>query len=254
MDYDRTSTATPKRGFTLGVNFRPTEETVFKLDYNWTWKTTPMKSAAMRRPVLLLLRHVLLGDHESDVHYHSVHGPGLAPAPALSRPASGPTTTADGKPRRPRAVKRLLQRGRGAGQGLRRGRHPVAGDHGRRRPKRPRLSKPARMAGCRRTIRFPPRPPAGASDLGWAVVLEEKGRFKPITFLVHVEPERRRGDGTGHGLPRVPRRRGEAPAFPQAVPGRDADDQLRLNRDVVGVTGATLRAAPWPPACARPWC
>jgi len=77
-------------------------------------------------------------------------------------------------------------------------------------------------------------------DLGWALVLEEKGRFKPITFLVHVGPGGRvaqvlvmvyresRGDG-------VRRRR-----FLKQFEGRRADAPLRLNRDLVGVSGATL--------------
>ena len=71
-------------------------------------------------------------------------------------------------------------------------------------------------------------------------MLEEKGRFKPITFLVHIGPGRQvqlvlvmvyresRGDG-------VRRQR-----FLKQFQGREADDPLRLNRDVVGVTGATL--------------
>lgn len=39
MDYDKDVDGDAEDGFTLGVNFRPTEETVFKFDYNWTWKT-----------------------------------------------------------------------------------------------------------------------------------------------------------------------------------------------------------------------
>ena len=31
----------------------------------------------------------------------------------------------------------------------------------------------------------------GEKDLGWAVVTEEKGRFKPITFMVQVAPDGR---------------------------------------------------------------
>lgn len=80
----------------------------------------------------------------------------------------------------------------------------------------------------------------GGADLGWALVLEEKGRFKPITFLVHVGPDRSvraalvmvyresRGDG-------VRRSR-----FLDQFEGKDAGDPLRLNRDIVGISGATL--------------
>ena len=35
MDYDTDTDGDDEDGLTLGVNFRPTEETVFKLDYNW---------------------------------------------------------------------------------------------------------------------------------------------------------------------------------------------------------------------------
>jgi Na+-translocating ferredoxin:NAD+ oxidoreductase RnfG subunit len=80
----------------------------------------------------------------------------------------------------------------------------------------------------------------GDKDLGWALVLEEKGRFKPITFLVHVEPDHTVGlvlvmvyrESRGDGVKRQ--------RFLKQFRGRDADDPLRLNRDVVGVTGATL--------------
>lgn len=84
------------------------------------------------------------------------------------------------------------------------------------------------------------RAASGGRDLGWALVLEEKGRFKPITFLVHVGPDRRvqevlvmvyresRGDAVRRGR------------FLGQFEGKQAGDPLRLNRDVVGVSGATL--------------
>jgi len=40
VDFDRDRTGDSEEGLTFGVNFRPTEETVFKFDYNWAW-TTP---------------------------------------------------------------------------------------------------------------------------------------------------------------------------------------------------------------------
>ena len=40
VDYDTETSGDGEEGLTCGANFRPTEETVFKLDYNWTW-TTP---------------------------------------------------------------------------------------------------------------------------------------------------------------------------------------------------------------------
>jgi hypothetical protein len=39
VDYDADADGDSEEGLTLGLNFRPTEETVFKLDYNWTWQT-----------------------------------------------------------------------------------------------------------------------------------------------------------------------------------------------------------------------
>lgn len=80
----------------------------------------------------------------------------------------------------------------------------------------------------------------GDDDLGYAVITEEKGRFKPITFLVKVTPSGQvemvlvmiyresRGDG-------VKRQR-----FLKQFRRKSADSALRLNRDIVGVSGATL--------------
>ncbi len=77
-------------------------------------------------------------------------------------------------------------------------------------------------------------------DLGYAVITEEQGRFKPITFIVKVSASRRvdmvlvmvyresRGDG-------VKRQR-----FLKQFRDKDTSDHLRLNRDVVGVSGATM--------------
>lgn len=80
----------------------------------------------------------------------------------------------------------------------------------------------------------------GDQDLGFAVITAEKGRFKPITFLVKVAPaghvemvlvmvyRESRGDG-------VKRQR-----FLKQFRSKDADSSLRLNRDIVGVSGATM--------------
>ena len=80
----------------------------------------------------------------------------------------------------------------------------------------------------------------GGRDLGWALMLEEKGRFKPITFLVHLGPDRH----VAAVLVMVYREsRGDAvrrTRFLDQFAGKDADDPLRLNRDVVGISGATL--------------
>lgn len=80
----------------------------------------------------------------------------------------------------------------------------------------------------------------GADDLGYAVITEEQGRFKPITFLVKTSHDRRvemvlvmvyresRGDG-------IKRQR-----FLKQFRDKDASQPLRLNRDIVGVSGATM--------------
>jgi hypothetical protein len=51
VDFDTDRDGEKEEGFTVGANFRPTEETVFKFDYNWTW-LTPLageKSDAVNR-------------------------------------------------------------------------------------------------------------------------------------------------------------------------------------------------------------
>ncbi|MFT5315224.1 MAG: hypothetical protein ACI9UK_001056 [Candidatus Krumholzibacteriia bacterium] len=77
-------------------------------------------------------------------------------------------------------------------------------------------------------------------DLGYAVITAEQGRFKPITFLVQVKPDfsvemvlvmvyrESRGDG-------VKRQR-----FLKQFRKKDSADHLRLNRDIVAVSGATM--------------
>ncbi|MBK9471084.1 MAG: FMN-binding protein [bacterium] len=97
------------------------------------------------------------------------------------------------------------------------------------------------MAGrCPRPCSRFHRASRGGRNLGWALVLEEKGRFKPITFLVHMGPDRR----VAAVLVMVYREsRGDAvrrARFLDQFDGKDADDPLRLNRDVVGISGATL--------------
>jgi len=77
-------------------------------------------------------------------------------------------------------------------------------------------------------------------DLGYAVITEEQGRFKPITFIVKLSKSLRvdlvlvmvyresRGDG-------VKRQR-----FLKQFQDKDAAEPLRLNRDIVAVSGATM--------------
>lgn len=39
IDYDTDRDGDSEEGFTFGANFRPTEETVFRVDHGWTWQT-----------------------------------------------------------------------------------------------------------------------------------------------------------------------------------------------------------------------
>jgi hypothetical protein len=84
---------------------------------------------------------------------------------------------------------------------------------------------------------------ARASDgttLGYTVVADEIGKYRPITFLVAATPdllvasvailvyrESRGGE--------VRRSR-----FLRQYRGKDADDPIRINRDIVNITGATM--------------
>jgi thiamine biosynthesis lipoprotein len=77
-------------------------------------------------------------------------------------------------------------------------------------------------------------------DQGYALIMEEQGRFKPITFIVKLKADLRvemilvmvyresRGDG-------VKRQR-----FLKQFRDKDGTDPLRLNRDIVAVSGATM--------------
>lgn len=76
--------------------------------------------------------------------------------------------------------------------------------------------------------------------LGWALVTEERGKYRPITFMVGVAPDGRvqdvavmvyREDRGGE----VRRRR-----FLNQYRGRDARDPIRIDRDIVNVSGATI--------------
>ena len=80
----------------------------------------------------------------------------------------------------------------------------------------------------------------GNKDLGYAMVDEQRGRFKPITFMVMVKPDgtvgrvevlvyrESRGDG-------VRRQR-----FLKQFRGKDSKDPVRINRDITVLSEATL--------------
>ena len=76
--------------------------------------------------------------------------------------------------------------------------------------------------------------------LGYAVVSDEQGKYRPITFVVGVEPDftvskvaimvYREDRG---GEVRMPR-------FLYQYRGKSLDDPLRVNRDIVNISGATI--------------
>lgn len=80
----------------------------------------------------------------------------------------------------------------------------------------------------------------GGRDLGVAMVTEEKGRFKPITFLVHVDGDGEVGsvhvmvyrESRGDGVKRS--------RFLKQFRGKYVDSPLRMNRDITNLSGATL--------------
>ncbi len=80
----------------------------------------------------------------------------------------------------------------------------------------------------------------GEKLLGYAVVTEQVGLYKPITFLVKVAPDGR-VDDTWIMVYRESRG-GEVrrKRFLSQYQGKSAKDPIRLNRDVIGITGATL--------------
>lgn len=81
---------------------------------------------------------------------------------------------------------------------------------------------------------------AGDVDAGYAIVGEEIGLYKPITFLVKV--------GTDHKVDAVhvmvyrESRGGEVRRrrFLTQYDGKSVRNPIRINRDIIGITGATL--------------
>ncbi len=78
--------------------------------------------------------------------------------------------------------------------------------------------------------------------LGYAVISDEQGKYRPITFIVGIEPHFKvnkvaimvyREDRGGEV--RMPR-------FLYQYRGKSIDDPLRVNRDIVNISGATISA------------
>lgn len=78
------------------------------------------------------------------------------------------------------------------------------------------------------------------SLLGYAMILEERGKYRPITFMVGADPgfeiigvevmvyREDRGDEVRHGR------------FLRQYRGKSLTDPIRTHRDIVNITGATI--------------
>lgn len=80
----------------------------------------------------------------------------------------------------------------------------------------------------------------GGQTTGWALVIDEKGKYHPITFVVGLTP----AGAVGEVAVMVYReRRGEAVRrrrFLGQFRGKTGADPLMVNRDIVHLTGATV--------------
>jgi FAD:protein FMN transferase len=76
--------------------------------------------------------------------------------------------------------------------------------------------------------------------MGYAVVDEEIGLYRPITFMVKMGPT---GQADGVWIMVYRESRGgevKRQRFLSQYRGKNVDSPIRLNRDIIGITGATL--------------
>lgn len=75
---------------------------------------------------------------------------------------------------------------------------------------------------------------------GWAVITEEIGKFKPITFVVKVSNEGKveRVEVLVYREPVGSEVRMQR--FTRQFKGKNVKDRLRINRDILNITGATM--------------
>lgn len=77
-------------------------------------------------------------------------------------------------------------------------------------------------------------------NLGYAVITEQIGLYKPITFMVKAD---RQGKNDGVWIMVYRESRGgevKRQRFLSQYKGKKASSPIRLNRDIIGVSGATL--------------
>lgn len=81
---------------------------------------------------------------------------------------------------------------------------------------------------------------AGGKVLGYAVITEEIGKYKPITFMVAAGPDLQvdRVDVLVYREPRGAEVR--KARFLRQFKGKRGRSPLRINRDIINITGATL--------------
>lgn len=80
----------------------------------------------------------------------------------------------------------------------------------------------------------------GGALLGYAIVSEEVGKFRPITFIVGID---RDFAVCGAAVLVYRESRGgqvRQPRFLRQYLGKDLGDPIRINRDIVNISGATL--------------
>ena len=78
------------------------------------------------------------------------------------------------------------------------------------------------------------------SFLGYAILSEEIGKYRPITFMVGIRPDFR-VQGVAVLVYRESRG-GEVrrSRFLRQYRGKSSDDPIRINRDIINITGATM--------------
>lgn len=80
----------------------------------------------------------------------------------------------------------------------------------------------------------------GGKPVGYAMILHEKGKYYPITFVVGFKPD---GDVRDVAVMVYREKRGDAVRrrrFLNQFVGKTVDDPLMINRDLVHLTGATV--------------
>ncbi|HET7321441.1 MAG TPA: FMN-binding protein [Longimicrobiaceae bacterium] len=76
--------------------------------------------------------------------------------------------------------------------------------------------------------------------LGYAMVTEERGKYRPITFLVGITPQMRVKDTAVMVYRESRGGQVRSPRFLNQYRGKTLDDPIRTNRDIINISGATI--------------